>query len=126
MCYFQFFLPETCLLKQWIGDGSCEDEYNIHECGYDGGDCCGSENVYEFCTLCQCLQIDSTTTAITNSSSISTEQSTIDLKSIVESNVKVIHANTPQNGAQSHVLKPILFLSTLYIIYYNEIDLYLQ
>ena len=23
-----------------VGDGLCQDEHNIEECGYDGGDCC--------------------------------------------------------------------------------------
>ena len=57
--------PETCLLDQWIGDGTCDDEYNIPDCGYDGGDCCGSENVYAFCTLCECHQNDNTSINVT-------------------------------------------------------------
>ena len=58
-------LPETCLLDMIIEDGTCDDEYNIPDCGYDGGDCCGSQNVYEFCTSCECLQIDDFTIKVT-------------------------------------------------------------
>ena len=100
-----------------IGDGYCHDEYNIQECGYDGGDCCGSENVYEFCTLCKCIQIDSTITGVTKGSSISTEQS------ITESTMKVIHANTTQsksftdNIAQPLVIEAIFFLSVFSMIF---------
>ena len=25
---------------QWSGDGFCDDESNIEECDFDGGDCC--------------------------------------------------------------------------------------
>ena len=39
-----------------IGDGYCNDETNIPDCNYDGGDCCGSSCVNkEFCIDCLCL-----------------------------------------------------------------------
>ena len=117
-CWFPPILRTgTCRLKQLIGDGYCHDDYNIQECGYDGGDCCGSENVYEFCTLCKCITIDSTTTGVTNSSSIRTEQF------ITDSNVKVIHANTTQsksftdNVAQPLVIEAIFFLSVISMMF---------
>ena len=34
----------------WIGDGFCDDQYNIPECNYDGGDCCGSCTNTNHCT----------------------------------------------------------------------------
>ena len=39
-----------------IGDGFCDDKNNNKECNYDGGDCCGSCKVTDFCTNCTCLQ----------------------------------------------------------------------
>ena len=38
-----------------IGDGYCNDETNIQDCGYDGGDCCGSCINIDRCTNCSCL-----------------------------------------------------------------------
>ena len=29
-----------CGLPKYKGDGNCDDENNIKECAYDGGDCC--------------------------------------------------------------------------------------
>jgi len=26
--------------REWVGDGGCDAEYNVEECGWDGGDCC--------------------------------------------------------------------------------------
>ncbi len=40
------------------GNGVCEDEVNIPECGYDGGDCC-NENAACGCTDCTCHQTGS-------------------------------------------------------------------
>ena len=37
------------------GNGLCNDDTNIVECGYDGGDCCGSCVNTDYCTQCQCL-----------------------------------------------------------------------
>ena len=36
-------------------DGVCDDENNIEECEYDGGDCCGSNVVKDHCKECKCL-----------------------------------------------------------------------
>ena len=38
-----------------IGDGYCNDESNNPECGYDGGDCCGSCINTDYCTYCICI-----------------------------------------------------------------------
>ena len=38
-----------------IGDGYCNDESNNPECGYDGGDCCGSCINTVYCTYCTCI-----------------------------------------------------------------------
>ena len=38
-----------------VGNGICNDETNIADCGYDGGDCCGNCVVTEHCENCACL-----------------------------------------------------------------------
>ena len=38
-----------------MGNGYCNDEVNILDCGYDGGDCCGSCINADLCTNCSCL-----------------------------------------------------------------------
>ena len=38
-----------------VGDGFCNDETNNPECNYDGGDCCGSCVVKQYCSDCECL-----------------------------------------------------------------------
>ena len=40
--------------SSWIGDGQCNDETNIKECNYDGGDCCGPTVNKKHCQLCIC------------------------------------------------------------------------
>ena len=97
----------------WIGDGSCDDDYNIQECGYDGGDCCGSENVYDFCSLCKCIQIDSTTSGVTNISSISTEHSTIDLKLNTESTANTTQTKSDIDNVAQPIIEAIFFLSVI-------------
>ena len=42
------------------GDGNCDDENNRADCEYDGGDCCGDNVGTTWCTLCQCLDPQST------------------------------------------------------------------
>ena len=37
-----------------IGDGFCNDETNIADCNYDGGDCCVNINK-DLCFNCDCL-----------------------------------------------------------------------
>jgi hypothetical protein len=50
-------LIETCEAgyHPLIGNGFCNDETNIAECDYDGGDCCGYCVVTEHCEDCACL-----------------------------------------------------------------------
>ena len=42
----------------WVGDGYCDDETNIVDCGYDGGDCCLDSIMTDYCTECQCHETD--------------------------------------------------------------------
>lgn len=51
-----------CAVSSWIGDGLCDDEANILECDYDGGDCCGEDVISDYCTSCECIE------PVTNSS----------------------------------------------------------
>ena len=44
-----------CYQASLISDGYCNDDTNIVECGYDGGDCCGSCINTEYCTNCSCI-----------------------------------------------------------------------
>ena len=39
-----------------IGNGYCNDETNNQDCGFDGGDCCGSCVMTNLCTNCSCLE----------------------------------------------------------------------
>ena len=48
---------DPCPLFSKVGDGICHDENNNNICGYDGGDCCGSNIDYSNCTDCySCLK----------------------------------------------------------------------
>ena len=38
-----------------VGNGFCNDDTNIAECDYDGGDCCGYCVVTDHCENCACL-----------------------------------------------------------------------
>ena len=40
---------------KWLGDGFCDDINNNEECGFDYGDCCGSNVKKHFCMNCTCL-----------------------------------------------------------------------
>ncbi len=56
------FIPvavEACPYPDHQSDGWCDDNANIKECEYDGGDCCKSTkhlkpNGHLFCTNCSC------------------------------------------------------------------------
>ena len=39
----------------WISDDSCDDVNNNQFCEYDGGDCCGSNVIKQYCIDCECL-----------------------------------------------------------------------
>ena len=51
--FYQFLLD--CNQTNLIGDGYCNDEVNILDCGYDGGDCCGTCINTRLCTDCACI-----------------------------------------------------------------------
>ena len=40
----------------WIADGYCDDINNNLDCTYDGGDCCGSNVITQYCTECMCYE----------------------------------------------------------------------
>ena len=44
----------SCPFWELAGDGYCDDETNIPECGYDYNDCCLLENDRSLCTNCTC------------------------------------------------------------------------
>ena len=46
--------PKTCIFHDWIGDGVCDDENNVPECDYDGGDCC-VDSEQKHCKVCECI-----------------------------------------------------------------------
>merc|ERR1719476_293696 len=50
---------DKCTLKDYIGDGNCDDVNNNCDCGYDGGDCCaksvaGGTVKKSYCKECKC------------------------------------------------------------------------
>jgi hypothetical protein len=45
-----------CKMADWVGDGNCDDTLNNEDCSYDGGDCCLSHVVDQFCIDCICHQ----------------------------------------------------------------------
>ena len=47
---------DTCNVWQLVGDGYCDDEANIAQCGYDLYDCCKLENDRTLCQNCTCIQ----------------------------------------------------------------------
>ena len=53
---FVFVSKLGCVDTQLVGDGYCDDEVNIAECSYDGGDCCGLSPNTKFCKACECFQ----------------------------------------------------------------------
>ena len=44
----------SCPFWELTGDGYCDDETNIPECGYDYDDCCQLQNDRSLCTNCTC------------------------------------------------------------------------
>lgn len=41
-------------IDSWQGDGICDDQNNIIECGFDGGDCCLLCKDTSQCSECKC------------------------------------------------------------------------
>ena len=59
---YRFSIPKLPIIsgeaggeETWISDDSCDDVNNNQLCGYDGGDCCGSNVVKQYCIDCECL-----------------------------------------------------------------------
>merc|ERR1712032_1776728 len=44
----------SCAVYTFKGDGNCDDNNNNCGCGWDGGDCCGHDNTYDYCSDCSC------------------------------------------------------------------------
>ncbi len=42
------------LHHHFVGDGHCDDDLNLEDCLFDGGDCCLDEVKTEHCELCEC------------------------------------------------------------------------
>ena len=49
---------QTCPVWSLVGDGYCDDEANIPECGHDFDDCCQVENDRSICQECYCFLTD--------------------------------------------------------------------
>ena len=49
-------IEKVCRRHKQIGDGICDDESNVYECDFDGGDCCGSNVNTYYCSVCACLE----------------------------------------------------------------------
>ena len=59
-----FFIPAcSSPIPHYIGDGWCDDENNNNGCGFDGGDCCGPDVKTQYCSECECLGENITSTA---------------------------------------------------------------
>ncbi len=43
-------------LEGKVSNGLCNDESNIPECAFDGGDCCGDDVFTIFCDICRCIE----------------------------------------------------------------------
>ena len=58
------FIPAcSSPIPHYIGDGWCDDENNNDGCGFDGGDCCGPDVKTAYCSECECLGENITSTA---------------------------------------------------------------
>ena len=51
-----YFISAGCPLPPYQGDGFCDDENNVPECSYDGGDCCGPLVQTQYCSFCICYE----------------------------------------------------------------------
>lgn len=59
-CLDKSFKKPDCAVKDYQGDGICDDKNNVSKCDWDGGDCCkttsSDSKQFSSCTQCQCLQ----------------------------------------------------------------------
>ena len=63
-----------CPFWELAGDGYCDDETNIPECGYDYDDCCQLENDRSLCTNCTCHLTEDEAQLFRNQSCIDNSQ----------------------------------------------------
>ena len=47
-------IEKKCKHDKIMGDEICDDDANVFECDFDGGDCCGADSIKDFCLQCQC------------------------------------------------------------------------
>jgi len=52
---FTDYCQYECENVYYEGDGFCDDQNNHCGCDWDGGDCCGAQTQYAYCTTCECL-----------------------------------------------------------------------
>merc|ERR1712159_22083 len=59
-CLDPDFVAPKCPIAKFKGDGVCDDDNNIPDCEFDGGDCCnkpnGKKEQFKFCKKCACLK----------------------------------------------------------------------
>ena len=60
------YLSSGCDNGALVGNGLCNDETNIAECGYDGGDCCGYIIRSEHCNECICFHQETCLAGLTH------------------------------------------------------------
>ena len=48
-------VKKICKYNTVVGDGICDDNANVFECDFDGGDCCGIGTIMDMCLKCQCF-----------------------------------------------------------------------
>ena len=80
----QFCIP-ACLspIPDKIGTGWCDDENNIADCGFDGGDCCGQDIKTSHCSDCECLGENITSKATTGPFCSCTVEDVLDCESLI-------------------------------------------
>ena len=61
-------IPTDCPNPSLVDNGLCNDDANNAECNYDGGDCCGSCVVKQYCSDCQCLGGENTGNGVSSPS----------------------------------------------------------
>ena len=61
-----------------VGDGFCDDVTNNADCGYDGGDCCGSCVVTDHCSQCECIGGANVTNALITNGFCDDETNNVD------------------------------------------------
>ena len=61
-------LVENCVAgyHPFVGNGFCNDDTNIAECEFDGGDCCGYNITSEDCTDCTCFHLETCLAGVTH------------------------------------------------------------